>query len=140
MMYLLDTNVISETIKKSPSKTVLNWLSAIDIHQCALSVLTLGEIKRGVEMLENRSKKYKLLKWLEIDLLQQFYGRIISIDAKVADKWGHICSFINKSNKILAVDTLIAASAMVHNLKVITRNTKDFQAISGLEIINPWEL
>lgn len=140
MMYLLDTNVISETIKKSPNKIVLNWLSEIDINQCALSVLTIGEIKIGVEMLESRPKKYKLIKWLEIDLLQQFYGRIISIDAKVADKWGHICSTINKSHKILAIDTLIAASAMVHNLKIITRNTKDFQAISGLEIINPWEL
>lgn len=140
MIYLLDTNVISETIKKSPNKIVLDWLSAIDINQCALSVLTLGEIRRGAEMLENKQTKYKLIQWLEIDLLKQFYGRIISIDAKVADKWGYICSFMNQSNKILAIDTLIAASAIVHNLKVVTRNTKDFQEIIGLEIINPWDI
>ena len=140
MIYLLDTNVISETIKKSPNKIVLDWLSSIDINQCALSVLTLGEIRKGVEMLESRPKKHKLIQWLETDLLKQFYGRIIYIDAKVADKWGYICSFINKSNKILAIDTLIAASAIIHNLKLVTRNTKDFQEISGLEIINPWDI
>ena len=140
MIYLLDTNIISETIKKSPNKIVLDWLSLIDVSQCALSVLTLGEIRKGIEMLESRSKKHKLIQWLEVDLLRQFYGRIVYIDTKVADKWGYICSFIHKSNKILAIDTLIAASAIVHNLKLITRNTKDFQEISGLEIINPWDI
>lgn len=140
MIYLLDTNVISEAIKKSPNKTVLDWLSLIDINQCSLSVLTLGEIRKGAEMLENRSQKHKIIQWIEIDLLKQFYGRIIHIDTKVADKCGYICSLINKSNKILAIDTLIAASAIVHNLKLVTRNTKDFKDISGLEIINPWDI
>lgn len=140
MIYLLDTNVISETIKKSPNKIALDWLSSIDINQCALSVLTLGEIRKGAEMLESRARKYKLIQWLEVDLLKQFYGRIIYIDAKVADKWGYICSCVNEANKILAIDTLIAASAIVHNLKLVTRNIKDFQGISGLEIINPWDI
>ena len=139
MIYLLDTNVISETIKKSPNKILLKWLSSIDITQCALSVLTLGEIRKGAEMLEDKSKKHQIKQWLEIDLLKQFYGRIIYIDAKIADKWGYICS-LNKSNKMLAIDTLIAASAIVNNLKLITRNTKDFEKISGLEIFNPWDI
>ena len=135
MIYLLDTNVISETIKKSPNKIALDWLSSIDINQCALSVLTLGEIRKGAEMLESRARKYKLIQWLEVDLLKQFYGRIIYIDAKVADKWGYICSHVN----IPAMDGLIAASAIVHNHKLVTRNVKDFQGVMGLEIINPWE-
>ncbi len=68
--------------------------------------------------------------------MEKFYGRIISIDAKTADKWGYICSKAN----IPAIDALIAASALVENLKLVTRNTKDFDKIQGLEIINPWLL
>ena len=136
MMYLLDTNVISETIKKSPNIKVINWLSRIDISKIALSVLTLGEIRKGAEKLADVQKKQKIIQWLEIDLLNGFLGRIISVDARVADKWGYICA----STNLPAVDTLIAASALVHNLKLVTRNTKDFENIHGLEILNPWEM
>ncbi len=136
MSYLLDTNVISETIKKSPNEQVLKWLSAIDSSQFSLSVLTVGEIRKGIERLVDESKKQHIIQWLEIDLMKQFYGRVIPIDERVADKWGYICSLIT----IPAVDALIAASAIVHNLKVVTRNTKDFEKIVGLEIINPWEM
>lgn len=134
MSYLLDTNVISETIKKSPNEQVLRWLSAIDSRQFSLSVLTVGEIRKGVERLVDESKKQHIIQWLEVDLKKQFDGRLIPIDERVADKWGYICSIIN----IPAVDALIAASAMVHNLKIVTRNIKDFEKIVGLEIINPW--
>ncbi len=136
MMYLLDTNVISETIKKSPNKKVLDWLDSIDSTKCSLSVITLGEIRKGVEKIDDQSKKQKIIKWLENDLLDKFYGRIINIDAKVADKWGYICSLSN----IPAVDALIAASAIVHNHKVVTRNIKDFRNLGMLEIINPWDI
>jgi predicted nucleic acid-binding protein len=135
-MYLLDTNIISETIKKSPNEKVLNWLASININKLTLSVLTLGEIRKGVEKLNDQAKKQKIINWLEIELVESFYGRIINIDALVADKWGYLCSITN----IPAIDALIAASAIVHNLKLVTRNTKDFKEISGLEIINPWVL
>ena len=134
MSYLLDTNVISETIKKSPNEQVLKWLSSIESTQFSLSALTVGEIRKGIERLVDESKKQQIIQWLEIDLMKQFNGRVIPIDARVADKWGYICSRIT----IPAVDALIAASAIVHNLKVVTRNTKDFEKIVGLEIINPW--
>lgn len=140
MTYLLDTNVISETIKRSPNMLVLEWLSSLEVNKCFLSVLTLGEIRKGAEMLESYSKKQRLIHWLEVDLLKKFYGRIIYIDAQVADKWGYICSFVNNSKKISAIDSLIAASAMVHNLKLVTRNIKDFKEFIGLEILNPWEI
>lgn len=136
MMYLIDTNVISETIKKQPNPSVLNWLSSIDIKNLSLSVLTLGEIRKGVEKIEGEAKKQKIIHWLEVDLLECFYGRIIPIDASVADKWGYLCSLKN----IPAIDGLIAASAITRNHKLVTRNVKDFKEIIGLEIINPWEL
>ena len=133
-MYLLDTNVISETIKKSPNQKVLNFLMSIDADKFSLSVITLGEIRKGVEKLQDQSKKQKIIHWLEVDLVDRFYGRLINIDPEVADKWGYISSI----NNIPAIDALIAASAIVHNHKLITRNVKDFESINGLEIINPW--
>lgn len=134
MMYLLDTNVISEIVKKVPNQKVLEWLSSIDAKYFYLSVLTLGEIRKGVEKLPEGKRKQQIITWLEIDLLKQFTGRIIDIDSDIADKWGFISSVAN----IPAIDGLIAASAIVHNHKLVTRNIKDFVSISGLEIINPW--
>lgn len=135
-MYLLDTNVISETIKTQPNKKLLNWLNSISANKFALSVLTLGEIRKGIEKLSDQSKKQKIIQWLEIDLPKQFNERIIPICAEVADKWGYICSI----NNIPAIDALIAASALTHNLKLVTRNIKDFESIYSLEIINPWTI
>lgn len=135
MMYLLDTNVISETIKITPNQNVLAWLSSIPMSKFCLSVLSLGEIRKGIEKLANAPKKQKIILWLETDLINQFNGRILDIDSQVADKWGYISSF----NNIPAVDGLIAATALAHNLKLITRNVRDFQ-ILGLEVINPWIL
>lgn len=133
-MYLLDTNVISEIIKKESDKNVIHWLESINIQKLFLSVITLGEIRKGIEKLHDDAKKQKIRNWLEQDLLEKFYGRIINIDASVADKWGYIISAKN----IPAIDGLIAASALVHNFKLVTRNIKDFEEIIGLEIINPW--
>jgi predicted nucleic acid-binding protein len=133
-MYLLDTNVISETIKASPNQKVLDFLSSIDSDNFSLSVITLGEIRKGIEKLTDQAKKQKILHWLEVDLQQRFYGRIIEVNQDVADKWGYICAISN----IAAIDAIIAASAIVYNQKLITRNTKDFIKVGGLEIINPW--
>lgn len=135
-MYLLDTNVISEAIKKTPNEKVIDWLSAIDGKNFYLSVLSLGEIRKGIEKIQDQSKKSRITQWLEIDLVERFHGRLITIDSDVADKWGYLCSL----KQFPAVDCLIAASALVHNLKLVTRNTKDFRGIDSLEIINPWEI
>lgn len=133
-MYLLDTNVISETIKKTPDGNVIRWLRSIPSSKFVLSVMTLGEIRKGVEKLTDQQKKQKILHWLEVELLTQFESRIITIDSEVADKWGNITALYN----IPAIDGLIAASAIVHNCKLVTRNIKDFDSIIGLELINPW--
>ena len=133
-MYLLDTNVISETVKDIPNPSLIEWLSLIDESQIFLSVLTLGEIRKGIEKPPNSAKKQKILVWLEDELIKRFCDRIINIDVKIADKWGYLTATQN----IPAIDALIAASAIVYNLKLITRNIKDFQNIVGLEVINPW--
>lgn len=133
-MYLLDTNVISEIIKKEPNKNVLEWLELLDIQKIYLSVITIGEIRKGIEKLQDIAKKQKIETWLEQDLLNKFYGRIINIDARIADKWGYVTAAKN----LPAIDALIAASALVHNCKLVTRNVKDFEEIIGLEVINPW--
>jgi len=137
MIYLLDTNIISETIKPEPNKNVIRWLSALSNHHLAVSVLTIGEIRSGVERLEDKAKKIKLVKWLEVDLAEWFVDRVISIDLKVADKWGYISALTKK--QLPTIDGLIAASAMVHGLKLVTRNVKDFKSVCGLELINPFE-
>lgn len=134
MIYLLDTNIISETIKSAPNERVISWLKEIDIMDCSLSVLTLGEIRKGAAKLEHNAKKQKIIQWLEITLPKQFNGRIIDINQQVSDKWGYITSFCG----IPAVDGLLAASAVVYNQKLVTRNVKDFTMVAGLEIINPW--
>ena len=135
-MYLLDTNVISETMRAKPNPAVLDWLSSIDIRKFYLSVLSLGEIRKGVEKLEDTKRKQKIIQWLEIDLQKIFANRIIVVDSIVADKCGYICAQEN----LPAIDSLLGASALVHNLKLVTRNVKDFKAISGLEIVNPWNM
>lgn len=135
MSYLIDTNVISETVKKDPNHDVIRWLKAIDIEYLYISVITLGEIRKGIEKITDLGKKNKIIQWLEIELPKEFGSRIIDIDKNVADKWG----YISANTRIPAIDGLIGASALVHNLKLVTRNVKDFQDIPGLEIINPWE-
>ncbi len=136
MIYLLDTNIISETIKKTPNPNVIKWLASIDANQFSLSVLTLGEIRKGIEKLDDGSKKQKIIQWLEKELIAQFGGRIINIDATIADKWGYISSIKN----LPAIDALIAATAIVNNHKLATRNINDFKGIIGLEVINPWDI
>lgn len=133
-MYLLDTNAISEIIKPSPNKEFIQWLYSIPKSKLCLSVITIGEIRKGIEKLEDSLRKQKIISWLEIDLIKEFNNRIIDIDKNIADKWGYLCAITN----IPAIDGLIGATALVHDLKLVTRNIKDFLPIIGLEIINPW--
>lgn len=133
-MFLLDKSVISECIKKSPNPSVFEWIKSVSLECCMLSVLTIGEIRRGIELLGDSKKKNMLTGWLENEVLLNFGGRIIEIDAAVSDKWGYITAY----HPLPVADGLIAATALVHNFKLVTRNTKDFSAILGLEILNPW--
>lgn len=137
MSYLLDTNVISELVKQTPNPIVLNWMDSIDNEKFYISVITLGEIRKGVAVIQNPERLEKISHWLEIELPAYFEERILNIDAKVADSWGRLQSK-NKGYILPAIDGLIAATAYVHNLTLITRNTKDFINAS-IALINPWE-
>lgn len=138
MKYLLDTCVISELIKPSPSDSVLNWLDNIDEDNLYLSVITLGEIQKGISKLQESSKKTKLQLWLNNDLENRFKGKIISVDQDIAITWGNILSNAEKIGKKLpSIDTLIGATAIVRNMTVVTRNTSDMSG-SGAIIFDPF--
>ena len=138
MKYLLDTCVVSELVKKTPNKNVLSWLASQDEDDLYLSVLTFGEIQKGIEKSPNKIRKQKLQSWLEEDLKQRFKDKIISIDLNVAIKWGEIQGIAEKTGKIMpSIDSLIAISALTYGLTVVTRNTTDM-INSTVELLNPW--
>lgn len=138
MRYLLDTCFISELIKSKPNVGVLNWLQDKEESALFLSVLTLGEIKKGISKLPDSKKKKELTKWLA-ELEKRFEDRIIPVDADVSLKWGLIQGELEQNGKSMpTVDALIAASALAHNLTVITHNGKDIRR-SKVEVFDPWE-
>lgn len=135
MSYLLDTNIISETVKTIPNLNVMKWLETIPSEDIFISVITIGEIKKGIELLEQSKRKALLIKWLEYDLPNWFAENILVIDKQVAEKWGYLSA--TYGSRLPAIDGLIAATALSYNLKLVTRNEKDFQ-IANLEVINPF--
>lgn len=138
MKYLLDTCVISEIIKPQPHKGVLAWLQNINENDLYLSVLSFGEIEKGIEKAPGRVKKRRLRLWLEDDLKKRFENRIIPINLKIASKWGEIQGASEKAGRAMpTLDGLIAVSGLVSNCVVVTRNTPDMQA-SSAELFNPW--
>lgn len=137
MSYLLDTNVISELIRPKPDKTVLAWFGNVPDDALYLSALSLGEIRKGVERLTNSSRREKLRLWLEHDLREWFGPRILPIGPEVADRWGRLLA--QAARPIPSIVSLLAATALHHELRLVSRNVKDFD-YAGLEVINPWEL
>ncbi len=131
MSYLLDTNIISETIKPKPNIQLIEWLKQVPSDSLYLSALSIGEIRKGIEMLSASKKKDALTLWLERDLMLMFNGRIVKIDTRVAEIWGQISA----QHRTPVIDGLIAASAIANNFKLVTLNTKDFKSISGLSLM-----
>jgi predicted nucleic acid-binding protein len=137
--YLLDTNVLSEGVKLRPDPRVKAWVDAIDEQLLHVSVLTLGEIRKGIESLPASSHRATLESWLIQDLVVRMAGRILQVDQEVADRWGHLAGKAKAENRPLpAVDGLLAATAMEHNLTLVTRNTRDV-LLTGVPLFNPWE-
>lgn len=138
-MYLLDTCVLSELIKKEPSKKVTRWISERDESLLFVSALTFGEIIKGVEKLTDSARKKKLEHWIQEYLIPRFSSRSLSIDQQVSLQWGLLLAKSEKKGRILpTIDSLIAATAIRHRLSVVTRNTIDFEGLQ-LSLINPWE-
>ena len=135
MSYLVDTNVISELVRPKPAKSVLAWFENIPSEALHISVLTLGEIRRGVEQIPDGARREKLRLWLEHELLDWFGTRILLVDIPVADRWGRLVAQMGRP--VPSIDSLLAATALHYELRLVTRNQKDFD-YPGLEVVNPW--
>lgn len=139
MKYLLDTCVISELIKKAPNKKVVQWIDECDEESFFLSVLTIGEIQKGISKLPDSQRKSYIQRWLDKDLLERFSQRILSITTEIATTWGLAQAEAELRGKpVPTIDGLIGATAIAHNLTVVTRNDKDIKEI-GARVFNPWE-
>ncbi|MEE9451971.1 MAG: type II toxin-antitoxin system VapC family toxin [Gammaproteobacteria bacterium] len=136
MSYLLDTNIISEVMRKKPNVGVVAWLEAIPSTQLYLSVLTLGELRKGIERLKASKRKIDLVLWLEQELIDWFGENILPIDQAVAERWGYLSA--TSQQTLAAIDDLLAATALTNNLRMVTRNTKNFKC-DGLEVIDPFQ-
>jgi predicted nucleic acid-binding protein len=137
--FLLDTNVISELVKPKPHPHVVRWVNETDEDSLFLSVLTLGKIRQGVALLPQGARKSNLETWLERDLPERFSRRILSITDRIADRWGLLAARAkNQGKPVHAIDGLLAATALDHNLIFITRNVQDVDP-TGVPLQNPWE-
>jgi tRNA(fMet)-specific endonuclease VapC len=139
MKYLLDTCVISELIAKQPQPNVVEFVDALDPDDVYLSVITIGEITKGIEKLPKSKRKQELLTWLREDLLIRFDGKMLALDAEVLVEWGTLTARLESSGRIIpAMDSLIAATVLAQQATLVTRTEDDF-AGTGVEIINPWK-
>ncbi len=138
MNYLLDTCVISELVKDDPDERVLAWFESIDCEELFLSVITIGEIQRGISSLPETKRKRSLARWLGA-LINEYRSRIYGVDIPTAELWGTFQGEAGRRGKTVpAIDCLIAATASSHNLVVVTRNEKDFIA-TQVPVLNPWQ-
>jgi predicted nucleic acid-binding protein len=135
LSYLLDTNVLSELRRRAPNARVVDWFAQRPSSTLFLSVLTLGEIRKGAEGVADAQRRMALIDWLEADLPAFFTGRILPIDTHVADRWGRLVATTGRP--LPAIDSLLAATALHHGLYLVTRNERDFTNL-GLQVINPW--
>jgi predicted nucleic acid-binding protein len=136
--YLLDTCVLSELVRPAPDPGVVKWARAHDELEMYISVLTIGELTRGVEKLGKSRRKEQLRRWLEHDLSERFKGRVLPVDSSVAAAWGAMTAAAERVGvTVPAVDGLIAATAAVAGLAVVTLNVADMQA-TGVRLVNPW--
>jgi toxin FitB len=137
---LLDTSVISELVRKSPHLPVLEWIGAQDETALYLSVVTIGEIEKGIARLPASARKTKLQSWVRRDLAERFGARLLAVDIRAATRWGTLTGESEKRGQPLPViDSLIAATALVHGFAVVTRNVDDFKRC-GVACVNPWEI
>ena len=135
MSYLIDTNVLSELRRKQPDPGVVEWFGRHPARSLYLSVLTLGEIRKGIEGVADATRRQALLDWLETELPAFFAERLIPVDAAVADRWGRLIAHAGRP--LPAIDSLLAATALEYDLVLVTRNTKDFAGLP-VEVFNPW--
>lgn len=136
MSYLIDTNVLSELRKRHADSNLVSWVHTRPRQSLYLSVMSLGEIRKGIEGVADPAFRQTLTDWLEVELPKYFLGRVLGIDAQIADRWGRVQASAGRTLPI--VDALLAATALHHDLTIVTRNLKDFEGL-GVQLINPWQ-
>ena len=138
MNVVLDTCVVSELVARAPEAQVLGWLDALDPRTVYLSVITIGEIQRGIARLPSSRRRATLESWLDDDLVPRFDGQILAIDTAVMRTWGIVVAGAEAGGRTLPVmDGLIPATAITHRCQLATHNGKDFEA-TGVSIVDPW--
>ncbi len=138
MGYLLDTCVLSEFKKKQPDQKVINWLDAQIEETLFLSVVTIGEIRKGISRLPPSKRKTELETWLE-ELIYRYDERVLPLDTEVMQRWGQLTGMLETQGYTLPLlDSLIAATSLAHNLILVTRNESDFVA-TNVTLLNPWK-
>ena len=139
MSYLLDTCVLSEFARPEPEPRVAAWLEAQSEEDLYLSSIVLGELARGVARLESSTKKRRLSAWLHSDLRPRFRDRVLGVTAEVALRWGELSgAAARRGIAVSMADGLIAATAVVHSLTVVSRNVEDLER-AGAMVYSPWE-
>lgn len=134
--YLLDTNVISETVRATPDAGVMRWLDSLAPEQLYVSVLSLGEIRKGALAVADARRRDKLLAWLHVTLPEWFENRALPVDASVCERWADL--MVKAGTPVAAIDSLLAATAAHAGLIVATRNVRDFARLE-VGVFNPWE-
>ena len=139
MNYLLDTCVISEVLNKQPNPKALEFVDNLDPEEVYLSAITIGELYKGIARLPASRRKNELQAWFEDELLVRYEGKILSLDADVLMTWGGLVAKLEADGCVMpAMDSLIAAIVLTHDMTLVTRNVSDFKN-SGVKIANPWE-
>jgi predicted nucleic acid-binding protein len=136
--YLVDTCVIAEVVRTKPAPAVVSWLAAQDEDRLFVSVLTLGELHKGIARLADSPRRRTLEAWVGGDLHRRFSGRIIPVDADIAARWGRISGDAERAGRVIPViDGLLAATALENGLTLVTRDVSHFEP-AGVELLNPW--
>ncbi len=137
--YLVDTNIPSEQTRETPDARVPAFLKNAGKESVFLSVMTIGEICKGIDLLPVSKKRSGLQSWLEIDVRSWFAGRILPVTESIAERWGHVAATAKQRGIAVAVvDGVIAATALEHGLTLVTRNVRDFASL-GVVLLNPWD-
>jgi toxin FitB len=137
--FLLDTNIVSELVRPKPEPKLVEWIEATNEELLFLSVLTLGEIRRGIASIKDPARQVKLEAWVVGALPVRFANRILSIDKSIAERWGVLTAQAKAkmNHNLPVIDGLLAATAQHHNLTFVTRNTTDVIG-TGVPVFNPW--
>src|SRR6266481_6499255 len=137
MSFLLDTNAVSEWVKPQPNAGLIAWMEAADEDRIFISVVSLAELRYGVERMAAGRRRSRLEQWLRNELPLRFESRILPVDTEVAEAWGKIVSRGEAAGRLIgAMNAFLAATAETHQMTLVTRNVSDFPLLKA--VLNPW--